>query len=345
MKREPFLKGPDSFLAQPSQASRGVHDVEEPGGRRVGAFYLLHLEFFGPCNHWSPHELVEQHNDGDHGSDAPQDRLSVASARSSLQIRTQSRQTKVAVAEDEHLARHQEKPAARDRHHRVPHQSDRRVWQLELGEALIPVEAIDLGGFAHVARNALQRRVEAEGHVPDLAGEDEQDCSHLDADLMMRKQRHHRQHHAWQEAEHWNRLQNVEQRNHNALGARIVGSDVSVNQREGEREKVRDCDPQQRIGRVHRKVRGIARDLDVRIERTEPAARQNQHRVEDRKTCGEDDEVGEHRPGLCRQQRPRTLAQNANGLPGATRHQASPRIATESASASSRWNKRPVSES
>ena len=73
-----------------------------------------------------------------------------------------------------------------------------------------------------------------------MPGEDEQDRSHLDADLVMREQRDHRQHHAGQKAEHGNRLQDVEQRNHDALGARVIGGDIAVNQREGQREDVGD---------------------------------------------------------------------------------------------------------
>src|SRR5271166_2548722 len=344
MKREPLAQGSERFLAQPSQSPRPFDDAEKPGARRVGALHLLHLEFFCPRNYWPPHNLVEQHDDRDHGSNAPQDRLRVARAGRGLQIRAESWQTKVAVAQYEHLARHKEKPAACDRHHGVPHESNCSVRQLELREPLIPVEAVDLGGLAHVARNALQRRVEAEGHVPDLPGENEQDCAHFHADLVMREKRHHREHHARQKAEDRNRLQNVEQRNHDALGLRVIGSNVAVNQREGEREHVRDSDPQQRVSRVHGKFGGIARDLDVRIERAKPCASENEHGVEERKTGSKDDEVGQHRPGLRGQQRPRSLAENANRLPAWTCHQASPRIDT-SASASSRWNKRPVSES
>jgi hypothetical protein len=149
-----------------------------------------------------------------------------------LQIRTEAGQAEIVGAEHEHLAGHQEEPAAGHRHHGVPHQADGGEGQLELREALIPVEAVDFGGFAHVAGNALQRRIEAEGHVPHLSGEDEQDGSHLDTDLVMRKQRDHGQHHAGQKAEHGNRLQDVEQRNHDALGTHVIGGDVAVHQRE-----------------------------------------------------------------------------------------------------------------
>ena len=88
----------------------------------------------------------------------------------------------------------------------------------------------------------------------------------------------------------------------------VVSGDVAVNQGEGQRQNVGDCDPQQRIRRVKRKLGGIARNLDVRIERPEPGARQHQNRVEHRQPGGEEEEVGQHRPGLRRQQRPRAFA-------------------------------------
>ena len=41
--------------------------------------------------------------------------------------------------------------------------------------------------------NALERGIEAEGEIPDLAGEDEQDDAHLDAHLVAGHQSDHGQ--------------------------------------------------------------------------------------------------------------------------------------------------------
>ena len=86
----------------------------------------------------------------------------------------------------------------------------------------------------HVLRNALERSVEAEGHVPDLPGEDEQDGSGFDSQLPAGEQGYHRQHDTGQETEHGNGLQDIEQRNHEALSPGIVGGNVSVDERERE---------------------------------------------------------------------------------------------------------------
>jgi len=57
-------------------------------------------------------------------------------AGGNLQVRTKARQAKIAVAENEHFAGHQEKPSARYRHHRIPDQSNRAVRQLKLHKTL-----------------------------------------------------------------------------------------------------------------------------------------------------------------------------------------------------------------
>ena len=229
-------------FAHPNQQPRVFDQIEKPGARNVGAFHLLHLELLSPGDDRPPHNLVHRDDHGNHGTYSPQDRLRITGIGSGLQVGTESGQTKILGAEHEHLADHQHEPAARHRHHGVPHQADGRVRQLQLDEALIPTQPVDLRGLSHLARNTLQRRVEAERHVPHLPGEDEQDRAHLDADLASRKQRHHRQHDARQKAEHRNRLQDVEQRNHDALGSRVVRGNIAVHQRERQRQDVSNPD-------------------------------------------------------------------------------------------------------
>ena len=62
--------------------------------------------------------------------------------------------------------------------------------------------------------------VEAERHVPGLAGEDHDDGGQLEADVAVRKEGDEREHQARHEAEHGNALQDVEQRDEDALGRR-----------------------------------------------------------------------------------------------------------------------------
>ena len=133
-----------------------LQEIEHPRTREIGAFYLLDLEFLRPRDHRTPDKLVEQHNDGDHGGHAPENRLRVAGASGGLQVRAQTGEAKITLAEGKHFAGHEKKPATGHRHHRVPHQSDGGERQLHFSKALPPAEAVDASGFLHFPRNAFQ---------------------------------------------------------------------------------------------------------------------------------------------------------------------------------------------
>ena len=149
-----------------------LNQGEHPGARSVCIFDLLDLEFFRPGDDWTPDELVEQNNDRNHGEDAPKDGTRVSGAGSGLQVGAESGQPKIARAEHEHFAHHQGEPTSGHRHHGVPDQADGGEGQLHLDEALPPAETVNFCGLAHLVGNALERSVEAESHVPHLAGED-----------------------------------------------------------------------------------------------------------------------------------------------------------------------------
>ncbi len=217
--------------------------VEHPRLRSVGAFDLRDLELLRPGNHRTPDKLVEQHDDRNHGGDSPQDRRRVSGTGGGLEGRSQAGQAEIARTQHEHFAGHQKKPATGDRHHGVPDQADGGIRQFHLNEALPPAEAIDLCRFAHLVRNALERSVKAEGHVPHLAGKDEQDCPRFDPQLPAGKQGHHGQHDARKEAEYGNGLQNVEQRDHEPLSPWVVRRDVAVDEREGKAQHIGDRNP------------------------------------------------------------------------------------------------------
>ncbi len=99
-------------------------------------------------------------------------------------------------------------------------------------------------------------------------------------------------------------MQNVEQRNHEAFGARAVGGDVSVADREEQAEHVGQRDAQQRIRGIDRKVAGAATDLDQRFEGAEPGAADFHNAIEERQAAGKHDEVGQARRAGTRQHRP-----------------------------------------
>ena len=220
-EREGFRDRIDGGRRQARQRPRAPQHLQDRRSRRVRRFHLLELELLAPGDHRTPDRLVHHHDHRDHGPHAPQDRPRIARIGRGLQVRAQAGKPQVAVVEHEHLARHQEEPASRHRHHGVPHQADGAVWQFELHQALPPGKPVDLARLQHLARNALHGGVHAEGHVPDLPGEDQQDRAHLHAQLAGGKQRRHGHHHARQKAEHGDGLQRVEQRDHHPLGLAV----------------------------------------------------------------------------------------------------------------------------
>ena len=68
----------------------------------------------------------------------------------------------------------------------------------------------------------------------------------LDTQLVRWDQRHHGQHHAGQEAQHRDRLKNVEDRDHQRFHPRMIRSEVSVADREEQAQDVGDSDAHDR---------------------------------------------------------------------------------------------------
>src|ERR1700730_11726619 len=170
MQHQTFIQGTQRLVPNPGKSPGMLNEIEHPRVWSIRTFYLLDLELFCPGDDRTPDELVEQYDHGNHGSDAPKNGARVARAGSGLQVGTQPGEPEVSGAQHEHLAGHQEQPAAGYRHHRVPHQSDGGERQLHLNESLPPAEPVNLRGLPHVFRNALERRVKAEGHISTLAG-------------------------------------------------------------------------------------------------------------------------------------------------------------------------------
>ena len=215
-------------------------------------FHLFELELVAPGNQRPPDELIGGHHDENDGDDSADQRANVAGVGRGLDIAAEAGKLEVDPVQRKHLAGHESEPAAGDRDDGVPHQADGGVGHLKLPEALPGGIAIDARGLDHLARNGFQRRVETECEIPHLPGEDEQDDAHLNAQLMVREQRDHRQHHRRQKAEHGDGLQNVENRDHPCLNACIVGGDVSVSDGEDQAEKVSDADAHHGVERVER---------------------------------------------------------------------------------------------
>src|SRR6267143_116465 len=283
-KSEPVEDGLKDEAVQTQDNGSAADKIEQSRLRGAGTFDLFELELVRPNDDGPPNELVEENDDGDHGGDAPENRAGVAMARRRLKKRAEAGEAKVAIAEDEHLAGHEKKPAAGDGHHGIPDEADGGKGKIELGEALPAAETVDDGDFLELARDGFQRRVETESDVPDLARKDEQNGAELDAELAVRKDRDHGEHDSRQEAEHGDGLENIQQRNHDDFGAPGAGGDVTVGESKNQAERVGDADAKERVKSVEREDAGILRNLDAGMEGPEPGTAD---RI-DAKNCGAD---------------------------------------------------------
>ena len=108
-------------------------------------------------------------------------------------------------------------------------------------------------------RNGAQRLIEAERHVPGLAGENRKNGGVFGAQHAAGRQRHEEHHGHRNEAEDRNRLQNVEQRHEDALGIFVLGRQRRIGERENQREHHRDQHAQRRACRVFGQMARIER--------------------------------------------------------------------------------------
>ncbi len=261
-----------------------------------GALHLLHLELIRPRDGGPPHQLIDQDNHRDHGGEAPQDSRRIAGARRRLEVGAQAGQAEIVVAQHEHFARHQEEPPAGHRDDGVPHQADGAEGQLQFHEALSGAEAVDEGGLAQLARDGFERGIEAECHVPHLAGEDEHDRTQLHTQLPGGKQRHHGEHDAGEKAQYRDGLQDIQHGDHHHLHATVVSGDVTVGDRKYQAQHVRDGHAHQRVEGVSGQRRGRPRDVGGRSHHAHPVLHRGEHRIDAGQDRREDQQVHQDGP-------------------------------------------------
>ena len=174
-QREGFARRRHSSPARREKKSRVPQQIQDRRPGRLGRIDLLELELLAPGDDRAPDQLVHQHDHRDHRGQSPEIGSRIARVGGRLKVGTKAGQSKVAVAQHEHFACHQEKPPAGHRHHRVPDQTDGRIRQFQLDESLPPAQAIHVRRLPQLAGNVLDGGIDAERHVPDLPREDQQD--------------------------------------------------------------------------------------------------------------------------------------------------------------------------
>ena len=219
-----------------------LEEFEDGRGDAVGGLDLFEFELVAPGDEGAPDELVGGDDDEDDDGDAGEQGAEVAGGGGGLEVAAEAGELEVAVAHGEHFAGDEGEPSAGDGDDGVPDEADGGVGHFELPEALPGGVAVDAGGFEHLFGDGFEGGVEAEGEVPDLAGEDEEDDAEFDAELVAGDEGDHGEDDGREEAEDGDGLEDVEGGDHPGFDAGIVGGDVSVGDGEGEAEQVGDAD-------------------------------------------------------------------------------------------------------
>ncbi len=272
-------------------------EVEHGGVDALAALYLLELELVAPGDEGTPDELIGGDDDEDHGAEAVGDGEAVAGVGGGLEVGTESGEAEGAGADVEHLAGDEGEPGASDAHDGVPDQTDGGVGQLELQEALDAGEAVDDGGFDELLGDALEGGVKAKREVPDRTGENKDDRAHLDAELAGGEEGDHGEHDGGEEAEDGDRLEDVEDRDHEQLGAAVVGGDVAVADGEEQAEQVGEADADDGVEGVEGKRAGVEGDDGLGFEAAGPEHADADDGVEDGEADAGDAEVEDEGPG------------------------------------------------
>jgi hypothetical protein len=303
------------------------------------AFDLLKFEFVGPSDHRTPDQRIHQHNHSDHGGKSPKHGARIAAAGGGLQKRAEAGQAEVLVAENKHFARHEEEPTTGHRHHGIPDQADRRERKIEFEETLPGAEAVDDGGFAQVARNGFQGRIETESDVPDLAGEDKDDGAELDPKLAAGKNSYHRQHDRGKKTQNRNGLQNVQKRDQDHLRTFRFCRGVAVDEGKNEAQAVGNENPDERIERIQRQAARILGDFGFDLDRSEPGTSDGIQAEDGGKNRHEHGDVDQESPGPTRAGGPKQRRRNRRRLCGDSGGSGHRQISSRSASIF-RWRRR-----
>lgn len=256
--------------ADGAEDGRFLQGVKEGRADALGTFDLLELEAVAPSDEGSPDELVGGDDDGEHDNEAPGDGGPVFGGGGSLKIAAETWKAEISGAEDKHFASDKEEPAAGNRNHAVPDKADGSGGELKLQKALPAGVAVNGRGFDEFVGKAFERGVEGEGHIPDLAGEDEDDGTELQTDLTRGEEGDHGKHDAGQEAENGDGLKDVERGDHDGFEAAAVSGDVAVSNGEDEAEEIGEAHAHEGVEGVAGKGAGRHGEADFRLGLADP---------------------------------------------------------------------------
>lgn len=283
-------QGGEEALEHPGEQT--PDEAERPGStpQRIGEGLRLTSAAGGELVPEAPRPLGERppdedvhghyhcHQGANGGHGAAQQTLLGGGAAEAAQARQQQ-----AATDD--LGRAQEVPAVGPGHHAVVDQLGDGGRQVQ-PHVLEPVaDTVRLQGFAQELGDGGDRLVDAEGHVPGLAGEDQEDRGQLDARRPAVEEGDEEVHRGREEAQNGHRLQDVQDGQEQPLQAPGEAGGGAVDQSEGQRQQAGRQHPQERAegvirqhSRVHRNRGGGGVGDDVAAIRGVQERRQDQRK-------------------------------------------------------------------
>src|SRR5579872_3713024 len=137
---------------------------------------IFEFESLAPDDDGSPDDLIDDDDHDGHGDHRTDLRAGVSLGDGFGHVGTDAGEAEVVVnavdGELEGFVDGEEEPSAGHGHHGIPDEADHSGGDFEKFENLPAGKSLKSGGFAKGGGDGSETAVKAEGHVPDLSGED-----------------------------------------------------------------------------------------------------------------------------------------------------------------------------
>src|SRR3569833_697097 len=187
-RQPPDGENADEQARYDAEKQRPPHHRQRPRSRWRKSGLLLKSKPVCAGDERPEQELVINENDNEHGGNGPPDRATVALLDRERHIGAHPGKRDLGIADVDRFGGHYEEPATRHGHHHVPDERWHGERHFQPPEAHPWAQAETARRFVQLVGDAAQRVIEAERHVPRLAGEDEDDGGHFRARDSSRRQ-------------------------------------------------------------------------------------------------------------------------------------------------------------
>ena len=242
------------------QQARAAEQIIGPGTRPRGTGGIFEPESIGPGDDRAEEQLIVEQDQHRHRAHRPGHRARILMRDRQRQPRSDPRQRDRRIANGDRFRCDDEEPPAGHRHHCIPHQAGDRVGQFQPQKAPHRREAEAASHLLQIGRHRAQRLIEAERHVPRLAGEDREHCGAFHAELLTGKKPHEKGDGEGEESEDRHRLQDIERGHDDLFRALAARGERCEHQREDGRCRQRGEHPERGAKRIARQVDRIERD-------------------------------------------------------------------------------------